>query len=45
MTLCVYVQDYVVKPPVPDLDDWDLNTEVDVSFSVDIIPFLIKLFS
>ncbi|KTF93026.1 hypothetical protein cypCar_00029060 [Cyprinus carpio] len=20
-------EDYVVKPPVPDLDDWDLNTE------------------
>lgn len=22
----------MVKPPVPDLDDWDLNTEVEISF-------------
>lgn len=26
----VSFQDYVVKPPALDLDDWDLNTEVEV---------------
>lgn len=31
------MQEYVVKPPIPDLDDWDINTEVVVALCYSIL--------